>query len=401
MKLGRRISVTLLNAKNWRTPFGIMLLVFFITPRLTSAQALTTGSISGSVVDPQGGLLPGVSITATHQPTGTTYEAVTNGEGRFEIFSVRVGGPYRVVAALSGFREQTEAVETVGLGENRTIEFKLTLASVTENVTVTAEVPNIDSTRAGTAANIRSETIENLPSISRSMFDYARTSPFVSLNQDSAGGEQVINVAGRNNRYNNMQIDGAVNNDVFAISSSSTPGSAAGTQPISLDVDPGSPDRDLALRRAAGRFFRRVGQRRHQERRQRVRRYRLLVPAQSSSGGRSPLADERSEPDLHGHEGRHLQRQAGWLQFRRADYAEQGVLLRQLRYRPEDHAHGLFAGWRLWSALAPHGRSAADPGHRQESVPGTTQVASARSRLHRRTTSTSSGPTSTSAPNTS
>jgi hypothetical protein len=236
MKLGRRISVTLLNAKNWRTPFGIMLLVFFITPRLTSAQALTTGSISGSVVDPQGGLLPGVSITATHQPTGTTYEAVTNGEGRFEIFSVRVGGPYRVVAALSGFREQTEAVETVGLGENRTIEFKLTLASVTENVTVTAEVPNIDSTRAGTAANIRSETIENLPSISRSMFDYARTSPFVSLNQDSAGGEQVINVAGRNNRYNNMQIDGAVNNDVFAISSSSTPGSAAGTQPISLDV---------------------------------------------------------------------------------------------------------------------------------------------------------------------
>jgi hypothetical protein len=129
MSFGRSISVTFLNAKNWQTPFGIMLLVFFITPRLTSAQALTTGSISGSVVDPQAGLLPGVSITATHQPTGTTYEAVTNGEGRFEIFSVRVGGPYRVVAALSGFREQTEAVETVGLGENRTIEFKLTLAS--------------------------------------------------------------------------------------------------------------------------------------------------------------------------------------------------------------------------------------------------------------------------------
>jgi hypothetical protein len=225
-----------MNAKNWRIPFGIVLLACFISPRLASAQALTTGSISGGVIDPQGAVLPGVTITATHQPTGTNYETVTNGEGRFEIFSVRVGGPYRVVAALSGFRDQAEVVENVGLGENRSIEFKLTLASVTENVTVTAEVPNIDSARAGTAANIRSETIENLPSISRSMFDYARTSPFVSLNQDSAGGEQVINVAGRNNRYNNMQIDGAVNNDVFAISSSSTPGSAAGTQPISLDV---------------------------------------------------------------------------------------------------------------------------------------------------------------------
>ena len=72
MKLGRRIRVTLLNAKNWQTPFGIMLLVCFMTPRLTSAQALTTGSISGGVVDPQGAVLPGVSVTATHQPTGTT-----------------------------------------------------------------------------------------------------------------------------------------------------------------------------------------------------------------------------------------------------------------------------------------------------------------------------------------
>ena len=225
-----------MNAKKWRTPFGIMLLACFITPRLASAQALTTGSISGSVVDPRGGVLPGVSITATHEPTGTKYETVTNGEGRFEIFSVRVGGPYSVVASISGFRDQTETVESVGLGENRGIEFNLALATVTESVTVTAQAPNIDPTRAGTAANIRSETIQNLPSISRSMFDYARTSPFVSLNQDSAGGEQVINVAGRNNRYNNMQIDGAVNNDVFAISSSSTPGSAAGTQPVSLDA---------------------------------------------------------------------------------------------------------------------------------------------------------------------
>ncbi len=225
-----------MNAKNWRTPFGIMLLACFITPRLASAQALTTGSMSGVVVDSQGAVLPGASITATHQPTGTKYETVSDGEGRFEIFSVRVGGPYSVVATLSGFKDQTETVESVGLGENRGIEFKLAVAALTETVTVTAQAPQIDPTRAGTAANIRSETIQNLPSISRSMFDYARTSPFVSLNQDSAGAEQVINVAGRNNRYNNMQIDGAVNNDVFAISSSSTPGSATGTQPVSLDA---------------------------------------------------------------------------------------------------------------------------------------------------------------------
>src|SRR5205085_11887660 len=103
---------------------------------------------------------------------------------------------------LSGFRDQTERIDTVGLGENKAVEFKLALATVSETVTVTAEVPLIDPTRAGTASNIRPETIENLPSISRSLFDYARTSPLVSLTQDSAGSDQYISIAGRNNRYN-------------------------------------------------------------------------------------------------------------------------------------------------------------------------------------------------------
>lgn len=49
-------------------------------------------------------------------------------------------------------------------------------------------------------------------------------------------GATVLSVAGRNNRYNNIQIDGAVNNDLFAIADASAPGGAAETQPISLDA---------------------------------------------------------------------------------------------------------------------------------------------------------------------
>src|SRR4051812_24713285 len=84
-----------------------------------SVIARTTGALSGTVVDQQGGALPGVTVTAVHQPTGTEYTAITGAEGRFQIPNVRVGGPYSVKAALSGFNDVTLSDITVSLGEAR------------------------------------------------------------------------------------------------------------------------------------------------------------------------------------------------------------------------------------------------------------------------------------------
>jgi hypothetical protein len=200
-----------------------------------AAQTVTTGTLSGIASDQQGGALPGTAISAVHQPTGTIYEAITGADGQFQILNVRVGGPYTVTATLSGFRDETQNDVFVALGENRPVTFRMQLASVTESVTVTADVI-INPTRAGTAANISRETIESLPTLQRSLFDFARTSPFVNLNASSAGSDSSISVAGRNNRYNNMQIDGAVNNDVFGIPDAGVPGGQTGSQPISLDA---------------------------------------------------------------------------------------------------------------------------------------------------------------------
>ncbi|MBA3296817.1 MAG: carboxypeptidase regulatory-like domain-containing protein, partial [Acidobacteria bacterium] len=71
-----------------------------------TAQTLTTGSISGTIADSQGGVLPGASITAVHTLTGTTYEAVTENDGRFNILNVRVG-PYDIAVTMSGFQPET------------------------------------------------------------------------------------------------------------------------------------------------------------------------------------------------------------------------------------------------------------------------------------------------------
>jgi hypothetical protein len=68
-----------------------------------SAQTVTTGALSGSVVDAQGGALPGATVLATHGPTGTKYEGITQADGRFIMQNVQVGGPYTVTVTMSGF----------------------------------------------------------------------------------------------------------------------------------------------------------------------------------------------------------------------------------------------------------------------------------------------------------
>ncbi len=199
------------------------------------AQNLTTGSLSGEIVDQQGAVLPGATVIAVHVPTGTTYETTTQGDGRYQILNVRVGGPYSVTVRLSGFQDQAMSGVNVALGKDTDVGLMLALASLTEIVTVTAAAPLIDTMRAGAASNVGSEEIEVLPTVSRSLADFARTDPnFVTTSQGQ--GATILSVAGRNNRYNNIQIDGAVNNDLFAISEASAPGGAAETQPISLDA---------------------------------------------------------------------------------------------------------------------------------------------------------------------
>jgi hypothetical protein len=200
-----------------------------------AAQTVTTGVISGSVVDPQGGVLPGATVLALYVPTGRTYEAVTMADGRFTVQNVQVGGPYTVSVTMSGFRKSEQTGIVVNLGEERGMTFKLALESVTETVTVTATSPAIDTMRAGTAANISNAVKETLPTISRSLIDIVRSNPYfnaISTNNTVTA----VSVAGRNARYNSIQIDGAVNNDLFGLAETGTPGGQTDTQPVSLDA---------------------------------------------------------------------------------------------------------------------------------------------------------------------
>jgi outer membrane receptor for ferrienterochelin and colicin len=202
-------------------------------------QGATAGTLLGEVTAAADSVaLPGAQVTAVHTPTGTRYTAVTRGDGRWTIENVRVGGPYTVTVTMDGFRPAEITGVNVSLSDSTEIDASLELLSVTEEVTVTAEIePLINPNRTGITTNISQQAIEELPNLDRGFQDLVRLSPFASTFGGGAGNEQtVVTVAGRNNRYNNIQIDGAVNNDLFGLAGTGIPGGQADTQPISLDA---------------------------------------------------------------------------------------------------------------------------------------------------------------------
>ena len=214
--------------------FSAIVCLLTLLPATAGAQGATTGSLTGVITDAQGGVLPGAAVLATHTPTGTTYDGVTDAQGRYSLLNVRVG-PYNVTVSMGGFKPETQLGIDVRLGEQKKIDFTLQLETVAETVEVVGVSSIIDSSRAGTADNVSTQAVENLPTISRNLVDIARTSPYFNptgLNEDPLA----LSVAGRNNRYNNVQIDGAVNNDLFGLAASGTPGGQTEAQPISLDA---------------------------------------------------------------------------------------------------------------------------------------------------------------------
>jgi hypothetical protein len=208
-----------------------LLVMLLFTAHWGWGQGATTASMTGAVVDEKGEGLPGATVLAIHTPTGTQYGASTNEEGRYNIQNMRVGGPYSIKVSFVGYVDFQRQQASLALGQTLRVDVKL-LESVTSlgDVVVTGRPdPVINAGRTGAETSISREQINNLPTLSRSLNDFTRLTP-----QAAGGGSSSF--GGANNRYNNITIDGAVNNDVFGLAGSGTPGGQAGTNPIALDA---------------------------------------------------------------------------------------------------------------------------------------------------------------------
>lgn len=199
-----------------------------LSAHMSWAQGTTTSAMNGVITDKLGEGLPGATVIAVHTPTNTQYVAPTNSEGRFNIPNMRVGGPYTVRVTFVGYKEAVRENIFLTLGQNQRLDINLSESEQTlgEVVVRGRQDPTLNSERSGAATNVQREQIERLPTISRSFQDFTRLTP--QANGNSIGG--------RNGRFNNIQIDGASNNDLFGLGGSGTPGGQAGTSPISLDA---------------------------------------------------------------------------------------------------------------------------------------------------------------------
>ena len=194
------------------------------------AQGVTTSAMNGTVTDENGDALPNANVIAVHEPSGTQYGVSTRVDGRFNLLKLRPGGPYTLTVSFVGYASQKEENINLKLRQNLELNFVLTPTDFEiSGITVVAEKSAILSgARTGATQNVTSKDIAIVPTINRQFQDFSKLSPQFSGTGSSA--------AGRNNRFNNIQIDGTQHNDLFGLGASGAPGGQVNVAPISLDA---------------------------------------------------------------------------------------------------------------------------------------------------------------------
>ncbi len=202
-----------------------MLMALMMTAVLSVMAQVTTSALSGKVTmaDTQENVI-GATVQAVHEPSGTRYMAVTNTSGRFAIQGMRNGGPYVVTISYIGYDTRTFKGIQLELAETYDLHVELTEnANQLTEVVVSGKASKFAAEKTGATTNINNRTIQDIPTVSRSIGDIAKLSPYYGGSNSFAGGS---------GRSTNFTLDGANLNNNFGLSSS-LPG---GGNPVSMDA---------------------------------------------------------------------------------------------------------------------------------------------------------------------
>lgn len=204
--------------------FLLALAAMFVGGGIISAQ-VTTSSLNGLVVDESGAPAIGVAVLATHEPSGTIYTVITNEDGRYTINGMRSGGPYSVEFSCLGFQTMTFTEVTLQLAQtyNLNVTMKEDSEMLSEAVVIATGASKFTAEKTGASTNISNEQMTALPTVSRSIEDVTRLSPY---------GGNGMSFAGTDGRTANFTVDGANFNNNFGLSD----GLPGGGSPISLDA---------------------------------------------------------------------------------------------------------------------------------------------------------------------
>ncbi len=202
-----------------------LLVAVLLSMTMSALAQVTTSSMAGKVVlEGSDEEIIGATVVAVHEPSGTRYNAVTNVNGMFAIQGMRTGGPYNVTVSYIG--HQTKTFKGIVLQLAETYNLPVTLSESTtelEEVVVSGRASKFAAEKTGAATNISTAQITALPTVSRSITDLTRLSPY---------GGNGMTFAGSDGRTANFTVDGANFNNDFGLSGN-LPG---GGNPISIEA---------------------------------------------------------------------------------------------------------------------------------------------------------------------
>ncbi|MBI4454344.1 MAG: TonB-dependent receptor [Acidobacteria bacterium] len=217
---------------NTKTSFYVLfsLLSLLLLNSLAFAQ-ITTASISGTIKDETGAVLPGVSLTVTHLDTGRTSATISDDQGRYRILNLALGN-YRVNAELVGFQTTVRGGVTLSVGQEAVVDLTLRVGEITDKVEVTGEAPLVETTTSTLRALIDQNQIRDLPLNGRDFSQLAQLQagvyapPSMGQTSSSVGGSGPrLSVSGSRPDQNNFLLDGS---DVMDVNGR-TPGGVSGT----------------------------------------------------------------------------------------------------------------------------------------------------------------------------
>ena len=194
----------------------VVLALLVLAPQSLLAQSSASkGQIFGTATDPEGAVMPGVTVVATNSDSGFSRSAVSDASGFYRMDLMPVGN-YEIKATLTGFQTQIYRDAYVALGSSLRMDFAMALSAIEEEIVVTAEAPVVETTNPNASASVSDEQIANLPLNGRDFTDFALLTPGATYGDTNAvqGARGGLNVGARAIQ-NSFNIDGANNQSSF------------------------------------------------------------------------------------------------------------------------------------------------------------------------------------------
>lgn len=200
-----------------------------LTGALFAQSEAGGATVTGTVTDPSGAAVTGAKVTLTGDQTGFTRVLETNSSGLYTFVRVPVG-IYSLSIDKEGFRGVKRSAIELAVGAVMTLDASLTVGSTAESITVSGDLPLIETTRSQTSTNVNERAVKDLPINGRNFLDFTLLTP--GVNRDTRGGD--LTFGGQRGTANSLLVDGMDSNNLFFGQSS---GRAGTRNPYSFSQD--------------------------------------------------------------------------------------------------------------------------------------------------------------------